>query len=170
MNRNPGRFPTDIEIQQSITDANVDTIVAMLLQTNGIYEARQKVAELIITLRGHTVTRDNRQFLPGGIEAQCDKCGMKLLIPVKPKPGEAGVYGRATELNCPAARKGRPAEGYADMPAALYEKFLIQTGIEKPWERPTSFEAPPDRSAEYEQQKNLEQEAMNRFDAKHSKR
>lgn len=140
------RFPKDAEIEDRIRDAHVDNIVITMLSATGTYEGRRNLSEFIMVLRGHLMTRDNVQVLHGGMEGRCDRCGMKILVPVRPKPGEYPIHGRAAELNCPEARRGRPAQGYADMPVHMYEKFLIDQNIEKPWERPTSFTPEPDIS------------------------
>ncbi len=157
------KYPTDSEIEDRIRDSNVDNVIQQMLSAVGHYDARRNLAEFIMILRRHVMTRDNVQVLPGGMEGRCDRCGMKILVPVKPKPGEYLIHGRAAELNCPESRRGLPAEGYADMPVHMYEKFLIDTNIEKPWERPTSFDPAPDISDRLAKIKAEEDLAKNRF-------
>lgn len=157
------KYPKDAEVEAKIRDANVDNVISTMLSAVGTYESRRHLSEFIMLLRRHLMTRDNVQLLPGGMEGRCDRCGMKILVPVKPKPGEYLIHGRAAELNCPEARKGRPAEGYADMPVHMYEKFLIESNIEKPWERPTSFDPYPDISERLAQIKADEDLAEKRF-------
>jgi hypothetical protein len=94
------RFPKDAEIEDKIRDAHVDNVVTMMLSTTGTYEGRRRLAEFIMSLRGHLMTRDNVQVLPGGMEGRCDGCGMKILVPVKPMPGDSRIHGRAAELPC----------------------------------------------------------------------
>lgn len=160
------RFPKDAEIEEKIRDAQVDNVVATMLSAVGHYEARRGLAEFIMTLRKHVMTRDNVQILPGGMEGRCDRCGMKILVPVKPRPGEDPIHGRAAELNCPEARRSKVAEGYADMPLHLYEKFLFSTGLEDGKPRPTSFDPAPDISEALRKAKEEEEEAARRFEAK----
>jgi hypothetical protein len=157
------RFPKDAIIEDKIRDAHVDNMVITMLSTTGTYEGRRHLAEFIMVLRQHLMTRDNVQVLPGGTEGRCDRCGMKILVPSKPKPGESPIHGRAAELNCPEARRGRKADGYADMPVHMYEKFLIDKNIEKPWEVPTSFDPYPDISERLAKIKADEDLARNRF-------
>lgn len=157
------KFPKDAEVEERIRDAHIDNVINTMLSTVGHYEGRRRLAEFVMVLRRHLMTRDNIQILPGGMEGRCDQCGMKVLVPVKPKPGEYAIHGRAVELNCPEARKGRPAEGHADMPLHMYEKFLIDSGIEKPWERPTSFDPAPDISERLAKIKAEEDLAEKRF-------
>lgn len=157
------KFPSDAEVEERIRDAQVDKVIDSMLSAVGTYDARRHLAEFIMVLRRHLMTRDNVQLLPGGMEGRCDACGMKILVPSKPKPGEYLIHGRAAELNCPAARRGRPAEGYADMPLHLYERFLIESNIEKPWERPTSFDPEPDVSEALAKAKAEEEMAYQRF-------
>ena len=157
------RFPKDAEIEDKIRDAHVDNMVSLMLSTTGTYEGRRHLSEFIMVLRQHLMTRDNVQILPGGMEGRCDRCGMKILVPVKPKPSESPIHGRGAELNCPAARRGRKAEGYADMPVHMYEKFLIDAKIEKPWEVPTSFDPYPDISERLAKIKADEDLAEKRF-------
>lgn len=157
------RYPKDAEIEEKIRDAQIDNVIQTMLSASGNYEARRHLAEFVMVLRRHLMTRDNVQVLAGGMEGRCDRCGMKILVPVKPKPGEYLIHGRAAELNCPEARKGRPAEGHADMPVHLYEKFLIESNIERPWERPTSFTPEPDISERLAKIKADEDLAEKRF-------
>ena len=156
-------FPKDAEVEEKIRDMQVDNVVSTMLSAVGHYEGRRRLAEFVMTLRRHVLTRDNVQVLPGGMEGRCDKCGMKILVPVKPKEGEAPIHGRAAELNCPASRRNRPAEGDADMPLHMYEKFLIESNVEKPWERPTSFDPAPDISERLAKIKADEELAQKRF-------
>lgn len=157
------RFPKDAEVEERIRDAQIDNVVTTMLSAVGHYDGRRRLAEFIMVLRRHLMTRDNVQVLPGGMEGRCDRCGMKILVPVKPKEGEYAIHGRAAELNCPEARRGRPAEGYADMPLHMYEKFLIESNVEKPWERPTSFDPYPDISERLAKAKADEELAQKRF-------
>lgn len=157
------RFPKDAEVEEKIRDAHIDSVIATMLACTGMYEARRELAEFIMILRRHVMTRDNKQILPGGMEGRCDACGMKILVPVKPKPGEYAIHGRAAELNCPASRRGRPVEGAADMPSHMYENFLVEANIEKPWERPTSFDPAPDISEKLAKAKAEAKLAENRF-------
>lgn len=157
------RFPKDAEIEDRIRDAHIDRMIETMFSVTGPYQARRDLAEFIMALRRHVMTRDNVQVLLGGMEGRCDKCGMKILVPVKPKKGEAGVHGRAAELNCPESRRGRPAEGYSDMPVNMYEQFLIESKLEKPWETPTSFDPAPDISERLAKAKADSDLAYNRF-------
>lgn len=159
------KYPKDAYIEEKIRDTNIDNVVMTMLSAIGPYEARRNLSEFIMVLRRHLMTRDNVQVLPGGMEGRCDRCGMKILVPVKPKPGESPIHGRAAELNCPEARRGRPAEGYADMPLHLYEKFLIENKVEIPWERPTSFDPAPDISEALARAKAEDDLAHKRFEA-----
>ena len=124
------RFPKDKIIEQKIEDANRDNLIGILLQSSTVsYEGRKRLAGTIVQMRGHTFTKDNYKYVPGGMEGNCDKCGMVLLVPECPKPKQQQIWGLATELNCPAARrKEDKAQSYADMPRDLYEKFLINAG------------------------------------------
>lgn len=123
-------FPKDNTIEQKIENANRDNLIGVLLQARTVsYEGRKRLAGMIVQMRGHVFTKDNYKYVPGGIEGNCDKCGMVLLIPEHPKPNQHQIWGLATELNCPASRrKEDKAQSYADMPRNLYEKFLIKTG------------------------------------------
>lgn len=127
------RFPKDIEIEKKINKTNRDNLINILLQAKTIsYDGRKRLASVIVQMRGHTFTKDNYQSVPGGVEGKCDKCGMVLLIPEYPKSKQQQIWGLATELNCPAARRQEDkAQSYADMPQKMYEQFLIKTGRKK---------------------------------------
>lgn len=157
------KYPKDADVEEKIRDMQVDNVVTTMLSAVGHYEGRRRLAEFVMVLRRHVMTRDNVQVLPGGMEGRCDRCGMKILVPVKPKEGEYPIHGRAAELNCPASRRNRPVEGHADMPLHMYEKFLIDSNIEKPWERPTSFDPAPDISERLARIKADEELAGNKF-------
>ncbi len=131
------RYPSNFKMEARIRDANVDAIVDTMLSVTGTYEGRRNLAEFIMVLRQHRMTKDNVQVLHDGMEGKCDQCGMKILVPKIPDKDRAPIFGRAAELNCPEARRGRRADGASDMPLHMWKDFLVRSGVEEPGTEPS---------------------------------
>lgn len=123
------KYLKDQEIEKTVEEKYLDAAVEIFCKSViNDFEAKKRVADFALTVRGHRVSERNWEYQPGGLVGKCDSCGMSVKIPENPKEGEDRVFGRAVELNCPAARKGKRAFGYADMPPDIWSGFLKETG------------------------------------------